>query len=70
MKYLLKEDKASIILMKYKNNYIANKLGLSLGYVSNILHRKKSVSKRTAYSLAKILNTNYEISDLFDVVKK
>ena len=70
MKYLLKEDKAKVILIKYKNNYIANKLGLSLGYVSNILHRKKSVSKHTAYSLAKILNVNYEIGDFFDAVKK
>lgn len=66
MGYLLKEDQAPMIRTKYKNGYIAEKLGLSKTYVSLILHRKRVIQKHVAYAFAKTLGTELEIDDIFE----
>ena len=67
MRYLLKSDVAEMILDKYKNSYLVKELNLCESYVSLILHRKKSVTKRTANDIRKLIDTNAEITDMFDI---
>ena len=66
--YILKEDMSKMIRSKFKNTYISNTLGLSATYVSLVLNRHKSIPKRMAYSFTKLISSEYEIEDLFDVV--
>ena len=68
MSYILKENKAEEIRGKYKNGYIADKLGLSQTYISLILHRKRHIAKHVAYSFTKVLGSELEIEDLFERV--
>ena len=70
MGYILKEEIANIIKEKYKTSYIANKLGLSVCYISLILHRNRIVNKHIAYSFSKVINNEAEVDDYFDAVKK
>lgn len=69
MKYILKEDKANDIKATYKNSYISKKSGLSTCYISLILNRHRKVAKRIAYCFTKSINSEYEINDLFDLIK-
>ena len=68
MGYYLKEEIAKEIREKYKNSYIINKTGISQSLVSLILHRKRHIPKKTAYSFTKVINSEYEIEDLFERV--
>ena len=67
MGYILKEDIAEQIRLKYKNSYISTKLGLSQTYISLILHRKRAIPKHMAYSFTKVINSELEIDDLFEL---
>lgn len=69
MGFLLKKESADTIQRKYKNSYIKTELDLSSTYVSQILHRNKPVSKRTALAFAKVINPQIEIEDIFEQVK-
>lgn len=69
MNYLLKEDASKELIEKYKNKYIADKMGISVPYASLILHRHRPVKKRIAYAFCKVINSEYEIEDLFEIVK-
>ena len=69
MRYLLKEDTSEIIKKKYKNTYIVDTVGLCASYVSQIVNRRRAVPKNVAYTITKAINSEYEISDLFDRVK-
>lgn len=69
MKYLLKENQAEEIRKKYKNAYISEITGLSMCYVSLILNRRREVPKRIAYVFTKAINRDYEINELFDLVR-
>ena len=66
--YILKEEVAEEIRRKYKNKYLAETIGISLPYVSYVLHRTKRVSKRLAYFFTKTIDKDKEIEDLFDLV--
>ena len=68
MGYILKDEKAKEIREKYKNSYFKEKLDLSDSYTSLILNRRVPIPKSTAYSFSKILDSNYEIKDLFNQV--
>lgn len=70
MGYILKEEKANEIKDKYRNSYISERLGLSKTYVSLILHRKKEIKKHVAYSFTKVLDSELEINDLFEITNK
>ena len=69
MRYLLKEDTSEIIKKKYKNSYIIDTVGLCASYVSQIINRKRAVPKNVAYTFSKAINNEYEIEDLFELVK-
>lgn len=66
--YILKENVATMLRNKYKNGYIAEKLGISQTYVSLILRRRRTVPKHIAYSFVKVLNNDAEIEDYFERV--
>ena len=70
MGYILKEDTANEIRAKYRAGYIAEKLGLSKSYVSLILHRKRVIKKHIAYSFTKVIDSELEINDLFEITNK
>lgn len=69
MGYLLKDEMAKLFSAKYKNSYIADGIGLSGTYISLILHRKQTVPKRVAYAFTKLINSEAEIDDYFELVR-
>lgn len=69
MRYMLKENTASLIKKKYRNSYIMETVGLCSSYVSQIINRKRAVPKNVAYTFTKAINSEYEIENLFDKVK-
>lgn len=69
MRFILKEDTSGIIKRKYKNTYLIETIGLCASYISQIVNRKRAVTKSVAYSFTKAINSEYEIEDLFDRVK-
>ena len=66
--YILKEDSCKEIREKYRNQYIANTIGISSCYISLIMNRKRKISKFMAYAFTKCINKEYEIEDLFERV--
>lgn len=68
MGYILKEKEAEYIRSKYKSFYFQEQLGISKVYVSLILHRKRTIPKRTAYCFCKAIDSEAEIEDYFEVV--
>lgn len=69
MNYLLKEEVASEIKSKFRNNYIANKLNLSNTYVSLIMNRRRTIQKHMAFAITKTIDLEAEVEDLFEIVK-
>ena len=67
--YILKDGmNKKIRMMKLNNRKIANTLGVSESYVSQIMNRKKTkISKLMAYGFCKSISPDYEIPDLFDI---
>ena len=63
--YRIKKEKSEMIKKKYKGTWLAEKLGVSAGYVSQIINYKL-VSKMIAYCFTKALDENFEIDDVFD----
>ena len=47
---------------------IANLMGITEGYVSQVLNGKKKCSKLVAYCICKIFNYNLEVEDCFERV--
>lgn len=70
MGYLLKEDVAKNIRKKYKNGYLSEIIGISPTYVSLIFHRKRIIPRRLAYAFTKAINSELEINNLFELIKK
>ena len=68
MGYILKKDVAEMVNSKFKNSYISNQLNLSGTYVSLIVHRKRTIPKRVAYAFTKLIDTEAEIEDMFELV--
>ena len=69
MAYLLKEDVAEEIKAKYRNSYFVKTLGVSDSYISLVLNRHKKVKKVVAYSFVKVIDSEAEIEDMFELVK-
>ena len=67
--YILKEDEAKEISKKFRNQYLAETIGVSKQYISYIFHRKKHISKKLAYAFTKAVDNNSEILDLFEDVR-
>lgn len=63
--YLFKEELKEEITKKYKIKYIADNVGISTVYLSNILNSKVAIKKAIAYCITKMLDSNKEIDDFF-----
>ena len=67
MKYILKKDVAEELRKSYKTGYFSEKIGISRTYASLILNRHRVCPKPIAYCLTKIVNSEAEINDFFEV---
>lgn len=67
--YLLKEGYKEKILNGRTITSIAKEIGLTIGFINQIVNRRKKCSKLVAYCLCKIVNQDYEIEDFFERVK-
>lgn len=69
MRFILKKDASELIKKKYKNTYLMDTVGLCASYTSMIVNRRKAVPKNVAYTFTKAIDSDYEIKDIFDIVK-
>lgn len=63
--YLFKNELKEEITKKFKIKYIADNVGISTVYLSNIFNGKVSIKKAIAYCITKTLDSNKEIDDFF-----
>ena len=67
--YKIKDGKHKEIKMLKKNREIAEITGLNEGYISQILHGKRTdISKTAAFAICKSISPELEISDIFDIM--
>lgn len=65
--YILKLGAKEVIKTKKTNRAIAKTLGVTEGYISQIINgRKKNISKLMAYAFCKAIDSDLEILDLFE----
>lgn len=67
--YKFKQEKYKEFVEKYKINGIADMVGISTNYLSQILNNKKNCKKTVAYCIVKAIDSNAEINDYFDIKK-
>lgn len=67
--YLFKKTLKEEITRKYKIKYIADNVGISTVYLSNILNGKVQIKKAIAYCIVKTLDKEAEIEDYFISLK-
>ena len=73
--YVMK-DKYCNIINKYKYQRgkqnireLSNKIGITEGYLSQIVDKKKTnISKTLAYAISKAISINLEITDVFNIL--
>ena len=63
--YLFKDELKDEIIKKFKIKYIADNVGISTVYLSNILNSKVAIKKAIAYCITKTLDKEKEIDDFF-----
>ena len=63
--YLFKNELKDEITKKFKIKYIANNVGISLVYLSNIINGKVTIKKAIAYCIVKTIDKEKEIEDYF-----
>lgn len=63
--YLFKEELKEEITKRFKIKYIADNVGISTVYLSNILNSKTSTKKAIAYCITKMIDKEAEINDFF-----
>ena len=68
MSYILKDGLKEELKSTYKCKYLAQQLGRTQSYISLLLNRKINCPKTVAYTFVKLINSNYEIEDLFERV--
>lgn len=57
--------------MKLHNRDIAEIVGVTEGYISQIINiRKLDISKTLAYAICKAISPDLEIADVFDIIEK
>ena len=67
--YLFKSELTDEIQKKYKVRNIGRVVGITEGYLSQIINSKKTCPKRTAYAITKYLNEDAEIEKYFERLK-
>ena len=70
--YRMKPKYTLMIKQKRLNRKLANIVGVTEGYMSGIVTNagRRNASKMTAYAIAKAIDSNLEISDVFDIIEK
>ena len=69
--YIIKDGLKNHIKKIISNREIANKVGITEGYISQILNaRKKNISKTMAYAIAKAISKDSEINDIFNIIEE
>lgn len=63
--YNFKLEKKEEITSKYKLGFIAEQVGISLPYLSNILSGKYSCKKVVAYCITKMVDNTKEVEYFF-----
>ena len=63
--YKFKVEKKEEIINKYKISYIAEEVGISLTYLSNILNGKTNCKKVVAYCITKMVDNTKEVDYFF-----
>lgn len=63
--YILKDEMKEKV-KDLTNRYIADKVGITETYMSQILNNRKKASKTLAYAISKVISSNYEIEDVFN----
>lgn len=66
--YKFKKELKNEALKGRTITYLANEIGITKVYLTNILNGKRECSKVVAYSITKVLNNEKELKDYF--VKK
>ena len=67
--YILKEN-IVVDLKCETQRKVAEKIGITEQTLSKILNRKMACSKMIAYCIVKINNSEAEIEDYFEIIKK
>ena len=63
--YSFRKELSNEIKERYKARSIAKTVGITEGYLSQILQSGKTCSKKTAYAITKTLDEDAEIEDFF-----
>lgn len=64
--YIIKPDAQEIVHEWGINRKIAKKLGVTEGYISQIINgRKTKISKLMAFAFCNAINNDFEIEDIF-----
>lgn len=68
--YLIKKDVKLELVSDNHQRDIANKVGVTEYTLSKILNRKQACSKKLAYAIVKVNNSDSEILDYFEIAEK
>ena len=60
--------KELFINIKINQNNLANEIGLSRQYINGVINNKYNCRKIVAYSMTKLINSDAEINDYFEMV--
>lgn len=66
--YKFKTEKKEEITSKYKLLFIAEGIGITLSYLSNVLNGKINCKKTIAYCITKIVDSEKEIDYFFEKI--
>ena len=67
--YLFKSELTDEIQQRYKIRNIGRVVGITEGYLSQIINSKKTCPQKTAYAITKYFNENDEIEKYFERIK-
>ena len=63
--YSFRLEKKDEIINKYKLGFLADEIGISLTYLSNILNGKNDCKKVVAYCITKMVDNEKEVEYFF-----
>lgn len=67
--YKMKEEISNSIKKQRINRKIAEKIGVTEGYISQIVnHKRINISKTMAYAVTKAIASDLEIENIFDIM--
>ncbi len=64
--YIFKKERKKDFLKGTKISYIAEEVGITQSFLTQILNGNKHCSKLVAYCIVKFMNNDYEINDFFE----